>query len=204
MSENQDFLWHVHEYVNEYIRFGDAKAAFAGTFASGLLAVLYSSRAHAEALQVPCRQWSVATWLAVPASVFLAASVVLALLTVRPRLRSSQSKGFIFWGNIAAHRKVDVFQASFHSQSEEALNDQLLHHLFDLSQKVCLPKYRQISLSIATLGIGGLLAGAALALQAAPEAPSAPVTVQAGTAAAPLPSGKPKGAAQGPAVPHHP
>ena len=189
MSESQAFLWHVHEYLNEYVRFSDTKAAFAGTLASGLLAALYSSRAHMEALQTPCRQWPIATWLDVCASVFLALSVVLALITVRPRLGVA-SKGFIFWGSIAAHGKVDMLQSSFHSQSEVALNDHLLGHLFDLAHNVCLPKYRTVSLSIAALGIGGVLAGAGLVMQASPEAGSTPAALHAGTQAARQPCTK--------------
>ena len=107
-STKQDFLWHVHGYINDYIRFGDTKAAFAGTVASGLLAALYGSQFRIQILQVPYREWPVASWLAVAAAVFLGFSSVLALWTVRPRLRSSQSKGFIFWGSIAAHRKLGL------------------------------------------------------------------------------------------------
>ncbi len=165
-SVKLDYLWHVHEYINEYIRFGDAKAAFAGTIASGLLAALYTSLAHSQFLQLPHDRWSTSTWLAIGAAIFLGTSVVLALWTVRPRLQSTQSRGFIFWGNIANHKNIEDLQSSFYSQSEQNLNDHLLRHLFDLSKKICVPKYRSTSLCVAALCLGAFLAGVALTLQA--------------------------------------
>jgi hypothetical protein len=184
-AAKQEFLWHVHEYINEYVRFGDAKAGFAGTIASGLLAVLYGSTAHSQVLQLPYRKWPAAAWLSVGAAIFLGTSILLALWTVRLRLRSSQTLGFIFWGSIAAHEDVGGFRSSFHAQSEKTLSDHLLHHIFDLSEKVCVPKYRNISLCIAALSIGGILAGAALVLQD-PTPSTIPTAVRASNGNRPL------------------
>lgn len=164
-AARNDYLWRVHGYLNEYIRFGDAKAGFIGAFASGLLAFLYSSELHSQVFGVPVRDWSIQAWLALFSFTALAVSAVLTLLTVRPRLRSSQSSGFVFWGNIAAHKDLSNFRKGFNNQTQETLNDELLQHLFDLSKHVCIPKYRNISLSVAALGIGCTLAVASLAIQ---------------------------------------
>ena len=172
-AADREFLWHVHEYINEYVRFGDAKAGFAGAVASGLLAGLYSSTVRTEVLHLPFYVWSCATWLGVLASAFLALSVLLALWIVRPRLGSTQPKGFIFWGSIAAYSDVSSLKESFRSQSTQTLDEHLLHHIFDLSTKVCVPKYRYISLCILALGIGGVLAAGSLVLQGTgPELPA--------------------------------
>jgi hypothetical protein len=189
-AAKQEFLWHAHGYVNEYVRFGDTKAAFAGTLASGMLAALYAAKAHIPVLSMPYAQWTTGTWLAVAASILLAVSIILALWKVRPRLLSSQTKGYIYWGSIAAHGKVDLLQTSFHSQSARTLNDHLLHHLFDLSHRVCEPKYRTVSLCIMTLGLGAFLAAASLLLQDAPRPGSSstasqPLTVPAPSAQSP-------------------
>ena len=95
---------------------------------------------------------------------FLVVSILLAIWTVLPRLRSTQSKGYIYWGNIAAHGKVELLQTSFHSQSARTLNDHLLHHVFDISSKVCIPKYRAVSFCIWALVIGSFLAAGNLIL----------------------------------------
>jgi hypothetical protein len=173
-SAKQEFLWHAHSYLNEYIRFGDAKAGFAGTLASGLFAALYGSGVYARAVQTSLGAWRADTWLGIAATPFLAFGVFLALWAVRPRLRSTQAKGFIFWGSIAAHPDLSSFQRSFESQSVHALNDHLLHHLYDLSKRVCIPKYRNVSLCIAMLGVGAVFAAASLALQST-EASSTPL-----------------------------
>lgn len=161
----QEFLWHTHEYLGEYVRFGDTKAAFAGTIAAALLGAMYTAKAHVPLVQMHYDQWSLSSWLAVVSALSLFVSVALAIWTVLPRLRSTQSKGFIYWGSIAAHGKVDLLQTSFHSQSALTLNDHLLHHVFDISSRVCIPKYRFVSLCIWALMIGGFVAAAALVLQ---------------------------------------
>lgn len=162
---SQEFLWHVHQYINEYIRFGDTKAGLAAAAAGAILGTLYSAKAYVPLIRTPYSEWNAAAWLTVAATFFLLASAYSGLSVIRPRLRSTQSKGYVFWGAIAAHGDVDLLRTSFHSQSPRTLNDHLLHHLFDLSQKVAVPKYRSVSLCLLTLGIGGLLAVAALVLQ---------------------------------------
>jgi hypothetical protein len=185
-----EFLWHAHQYINEYVRFADTKAAFAGAVASALLGTLYTAKAYVPLLSRPWSQWSAGAWLTFAASFFLAGSVALALLTVRPRLRSTQSKGHIFWGSIGAHGSVELFQTCFHSQSPWTLNDHLLHHLYEVASKVSIPKYRLVSLSITTLGIGGLLASAALLLNDMPKPPNTSQPTSAGAPARPVPSPK--------------
>ncbi len=164
-AAKQDFLWHAHEYLNEYARFGDTKAGFAGTASAALLGLLYSAKAHVPIVQTTYQKWSFYNWLATGAIVFLSLSVMWALWTIWPRLRSTQPKGFIYWGSIAAHQRLELLQTSFHGQSARTLNDHLLHHAFDISTKVCTPKYRYVSLSIACLAIGGFLAAVTLVLQ---------------------------------------
>ena len=164
-AAKQQFLWHTHQYLGEYARFGDTKAAFAGAAASALLGALYSAKLHVPLIQTPYQHWPFSAWLAAGASVFLFATVALVMWTVRPRLRSTQSKGFIYWGSIAAHGNVDLLQTSFHSQSARTLNDHLLHHCFDISSRVLIPKYRTVSLCLLLLCIGGALGAAALLSQ---------------------------------------
>jgi hypothetical protein len=164
----QQFLWNAHRYVNEYARFADSKAAFAGTLAGGLLAALYAAKAHVDVLSTSFDQWTLPAWLTVMAAALLAVSVGLAVWTVMPRLGSSQRTGFIYWGAIATHGTVDRFQEAFVRQSAHALNEHLAHHLFDLSVHVCIPKYRHAQWCIWCLWIGAVLAAAALIIKDVP------------------------------------
>jgi hypothetical protein len=174
-ASKQEFLWRTHQYLGEYARFGDTKAAFSGAIASALLGALYSAKAHVPLLQTSFQQWALSTWLAALGALLLFASVALAIWTVLPRLRSTQSKGFIYWGSIAAHGNVGLLQTSFHSQSAHTLSDHLLHHVFDISTKVCIPKYRSLSLCIWVLCVGAFLAAAALVLQDLPYKTTLPM-----------------------------
>lgn len=168
-AAKQNFLWQTHQYLGEYARFGDSKAGFAGAIAAALLGALYSAKAHVSLIQTPYSQWPIASWFAVVSGVFLIGCISLAIWTVLPRVRSTQWKGFIFWDSIAAHRNVETLQTSFHGQSGRTLNDHLLHHVFEISSNVCIPKYRAVRLCICALVIGGFLAGAALILQDIPR-----------------------------------
>lgn len=164
-AAKQQFLWQTHSYLNEYARFGDTKAAFAGTAAAALLGALYSAKAHIPLLKTSIGQWPFSSWLIAAALGLLIAAATIAVWTIRPRLGSTQDKGFIFWGSVAAHKKLEELQTSFHGQSARTLNDHLLHHVFDISSKVCVPKYRYVSICMALTLAGGLMGGAALMMQ---------------------------------------
>jgi hypothetical protein len=168
-AAKQQFLWHVHQYLGEYARFGDTKAAFSGAIASALLGALYSAKMHMPLLSTSSDQWTLSTWLSALGGVFLLASVALAIWAVLPRLGSTQSKGFIYWDSIAAHGNIERLQNAFNKQPPRTLNDHLLHHVFDISTKVCIPKYRAIAFCIWALCIGSLLAAAALVSQDLPH-----------------------------------
>lgn len=185
-KSKQEFLWNTHQYINEYMRFGDTKAAFVAAFSTALIGALYTAKFHVAMVQLPLAQWTAPTWLAAFGGGLLALSVLLALHTIRPRLTTTQSKGIIFWQSIRAHGAVEAFQASFHSQSGQSLNDHLLHHNFDLSGH-CITKYRAISLSILALALGAVFAASALMFQDVPSNS----TTQPAPSAASVPAGVP-------------
>lgn len=186
-AAKQQFLWHVHQYLGEYARFGDTKAAFSGAIASALLGALYSAKAHMPLLSASWDQWTLSTWLSAMGGVFLLASVALAIWAVWPRLGSTQSEGFVYWDSIAAHGTIERLQNAFNEQPARALNDHLLHHVFDISKQVCIPKYRAIALCIWSLCIGSLLAAAALVSQDLPHktVPAAAPTLSPASLTAP-------------------
>jgi hypothetical protein len=163
-AAKREFLWHTHEYLGEYARYADTKAAFAGAIASALLGALYTARFHTELYRTPL-QWPLYGWLSAAGAALLVASILLTIFTVLPRLSSTQSRGFIYWDAIAAHGSVELLQRSFNLQSSQILSDHLLHHIFDISKKVCVPKYRYVRWCIITLCAGAGLAAIALVLK---------------------------------------
>ena len=96
-AAKQQFLWQTHSYLNEYARFGDTKAGFAGAAAAALLGALYSAKAHIPLLQTSIGQWPFSNWLIAAALGLLIAAATIAVWTIRPRLGSTQDKGLIFW-----------------------------------------------------------------------------------------------------------
>jgi len=164
-AARSSFLWHVHDYLGEYARFADTKAAFSGTISGALLGGLYAANVFKPVVATSVQQWSGTTWTAAAAGLFLSVSITLAMRTIYPRLRSSQRMGFIYWGNIAAFRDVEAFQSSFNWQSADTLNDHLMRQAFDISKHVCIPKYKTVSWCLITLMLGMLLAAGSLLLQ---------------------------------------
>ncbi len=182
-ATKQAFLWHTHGYLNDYARFADTKAAFSGGASGALLGYLYSAKAFTPLVTSSWHQWSKAAWLTAGAGIILSGAAGLAIWTIRPRLKTTQAKGYIFWGSVAAHREVADFKTSFHSLSERELNDHLIGHIFDIAKHVCIPKYRAVSICLLMLFLGVFLGAASLILQgrdalkaSSPEA-NAPVKV---------------------------
>lgn len=168
-SAKQQFLWHTHQYLGEFSRFGDTKAAFSGAIASALLGALYRAKVHTAVRRIPLHQWTLSTWFAALGGAFLLASVALAIWTVLPRFKMTQLKGFVFWDSIANHGSLESLQAAFRAQSARTLNDQLLHHVFDISTKVCIPKFRTIHFCLWALFMGAFLTVASVVLEDLPD-----------------------------------
>jgi Family of unknown function (DUF5706) len=161
-AAKQVFLWHVHDYLGEYARFADTKAAFAGALAGALLGALYSASLFTPLFLTSYRQWPLATWLASFAGIALVGTIVLTIATVYPRLRAVPGQGFVFWRNITAFKNNDTFRTSFDSQSAHTLNEHLLNQNFAVAKYVCTPKYRRVSYGLILLATGAIIAASAL------------------------------------------
>ena len=98
-----DFLWKVHDYTNNYVRFSDTKAALVIAFASGFIASLVTHDLHhpiREARFGRPLDWQY-TWVvlgAYAAFICLASAVLVAIASIVPRLRSRPPEPRNFWG----------------------------------------------------------------------------------------------------------
>ena len=145
------FIESVHDYVREYIRLADQKAAFLFTGATALLAFLYKTGVSAR-WRSPVMTWNlldIATFLAVVA---LAVSVVLALLVVMPRTSGSR-RGVVFWKAIAEFQTGRHYSDEVRMLSAATLSQIKAEHCFDLA-KVCRQKYRMLRGAMWVGGIG--------------------------------------------------
>jgi hypothetical protein len=167
-SAQTSFLWHTHDYLGEYARFADTKAAFAATLAGALLGCLYGAGLFAVLIRTPIHAWTGTSWATFLAGLALCTSIFLAGLVVYPRLKSTTKTGFIFWGSIAAFGSVSEFRAAFRASTEKDLGDGLQGQVFDVAKYVLIPKYRGASRCLRALVIGAILAGVALILKELP------------------------------------
>jgi len=157
LKAQNDYLWNTHKYKNDYIRFADTKAAFTVAFCCTLVAGLYKAGVHESVLNRPPIAWGGSTWAAVVAFLCLFVAIVAGVWTIRPRLSSSQSKGFIYWGAIAEHGSAEEFWSVLKTKTPEQLTAHLAHHVFALS-KLAQQKYLWVAISMTSAATGSVLA----------------------------------------------
>ena len=156
-----DFLWKVHSYTNEYIRFADSKAAFIVAIAGALIGVVISSRVFDGLRRLPLGGWPAVSWCAFFAVTCLSISVVCATFTVRPRLWGSAQKGVIYWAGVMRHNSSHTFYCELNALSEQSRAEAVADHLYILAS-ICARKYAWLNRGI-IFGLAGAI-GAALAV----------------------------------------
>jgi hypothetical protein len=147
-----EFLWNVHSYLNEYIRFADTKAALVVTWTSALLGALVAGSFHKRFAL------TITGGLCFAGFVLVVLAFACSFCAVIPRLRSTQLPGFIFWRSIVAHKSKEQFIAELKKQTSENLADHVAGHLFDLSH-VSDRKFWWVDRSIMLALLGSVLSG---------------------------------------------
>lgn len=148
---HERFAEGVHQYVREYIRLADQKATFLFTAGTALLAFLYKNGVSTKWLK-PIMQWNILDTIAFIAMTALVLGVLLALLTVIPRMRGSR-RGFLFWEAIAEYDSGRQYSDDLRQLSAATLSQVKAEHCFDLA-RVCRTKYRILRGAIWTGAVG--------------------------------------------------
>jgi hypothetical protein len=106
-----DFAWKTHEYINNYIRFADTKAAFVVAWSSAIIGTLYVGHLHEAVMQsrFTLNDISFTTTLAALALPLLSASFLGAAWSIIPRLPTKQRSGLVFWESILVHASGDLY-----------------------------------------------------------------------------------------------
>lgn len=137
-----EFQWkfaeETHQYVREYIRQADQKAAFFFAGATALIAFLYKANLVQIWVRLPTL-WVFVDMLSFISTIGLSASAFFCIFTIIPRLNGSK-RGHIFFYAIKEFEskkdyKTDVLQSSINE-----LLDEKLFHIHDLA-KVCSRKF---------------------------------------------------------------
>ena len=157
----RDFLWKVHAYTNEYIRFSDTKSGVVVAFSLTVLGALGATKHFNPLGSVSVGGWSTINWATGGAALLLVTATLSAAWSMRPRLWNPQSKGFIFWESIKAHETAADFKSSLAQQSEADLNTHLAGHLHVLAA-VASRKYFWSDVAMLLAAAGGFVAAAVL------------------------------------------
>jgi hypothetical protein len=154
--EHARFAEELHQYLREYIRAADQKAAFFFASATAVLAFLHSQRTAARWLKTPT-SWSLGDTLAFLAMTGLATAAAVFLAVVFPRLKGSK-RSIIYFGGIAEYETAAEYANDIARHQASDLIQAKLHHAHALAS-ICHRKYRTL---LAGFWIGAVGAGATL------------------------------------------
>lgn len=182
-----EFAWKVHGYTNDYIRFADPKAAFGMAAVSGLVACLFSLKAHqypsiARVYESGYAAHVIAYSVAVVASfALLLASAVIFTTVISPRLwriafesikhrirhwvtrllgeekKSAPKDGLIFWEEVLAQGSAEAYVKHLNSIDAKQALKEIANHTYTLAG-VASAKYARLKLGIGTGVLGCLFA----------------------------------------------
>jgi hypothetical protein len=161
IEDTSQFLWNVQKYINDYLRFGDTKAALSVATVSAIIGALFKVDAQSSfrsgAILSNC-----SAWFSLIAFASLGLSAVLGIIAVTPPFRQRRTRGLMYWNEIAAHGNESEYWNAVREQSVEELTRSLSRHIFTVSN-VCRYKYRLIQGCI-VLGLVGAVFAALFAL----------------------------------------
>lgn len=165
-SKTRELYWkfaeETHQYVREYIRQADQKAAFYFAGATALIAFLYKATLTQRWIKLPI-QWDLVDMLSFAATIGLSVSALSCLATVFPRLKGSK-RGHMFFGAVAEFESRTEYATDVLRQGVDALIEAKLCHVHDLAL-VCGRKYAVLKIS-QWAGAIGVIATVALLLLA--------------------------------------
>jgi Family of unknown function (DUF5706) len=162
----EPFLWDVHKYTNDYIRFADTKAAFMVAVSTALIGTLVSSSVFDSSFHQNLCHWTVYRWSAWGGLLLLICSLLSGVMVIRPRLWNKANPGYIFWNSVVAHRTPERFAVALGKLSAADRTRQVSDHLFILA-RIAERKYTLVAFGLLSGTIGGLLTGAVLLLRRA-------------------------------------
>lgn len=157
LTEEQSIetAWKIHASIGDWTARADAKATFALTIETALLALIvaFAGSGHLSGLQGILVTFSGA---------MLAASILASALVVYPSLRSSALKAevpanFIYFGHIKQMTEAQVVAQIKGDQLLAALARQL-----KVTADIAWEKHRRVQTSLIAAGIGAVLAAVAV------------------------------------------
>jgi hypothetical protein len=163
-NDKESFLWDVHRYTNEYIRFADTKAAFVAGVDAALIGAAVSSSLYDSCLHQPLCHWSAVIWVAIVGITLLSVSIGFCVTTIIPRLGHNVVHGFIYWDSVLAHGSAKQFILAYDALGPETKRHEIANHIYVLAS-IAEKKYRFVRLAMQSGGVGWVLTAVAVWLQ---------------------------------------
>lgn len=132
----------THQYVRDYIRLADQKAAFFFAGATALIAYLYSLGLISLWIINP-QAWGITHILSFVSTAGLVICSMLCALTIMPRL-SGTKRGIIFFNAVREYGNAAEYSEDILSRTIGQLCDAKYRHIYELST-VCREKYISIT-----------------------------------------------------------
>lgn len=182
-KEQLEFLWKIHAYTNDYIRFADQKAGVVLAVQSGLLAALYAAKAqqYLAISRLSASPTSAETVLGVCAAAAFAGllfGIAFACAAISPRLFidfrpslvaklhaqlvDNAMKGSIFWKQILHYKNKEDFKDAIVLLDDNGRVKEVAHHVFVLAG-ISNAKFEWIVLSVGA-GVFGSIFGVTVLL----------------------------------------
>lgn len=156
----------VHQYVNEYIRFADTKAAFLFAFVSGVIGFLFSKEMFIDINICRLFNLDLFVWLAFLGTLGLVVAGIFSFLVIKPQLFPRKQNGLIFWETVANYLNAKTYTAEVLALTDDGIVAQLIDHTYQLSL-VARNKYRWLAWGIWSAGLATLLWSLALIIGSA-------------------------------------
>lgn len=165
-SKKFDFMWNVHSYQNEYIRFADTKAIVVLGWVSAISGLMISLDRHHLLFKPKEIDWSLAvfgllapTWMAF---ISLTVSFIACVFVLFPRLPKSFSgkseNTLIFWDEVQSFKNASDYNRAIEAATDQDLIRKVSQHLFTLSE-ISRLKYQIAQWALGAGVVGTLFAG---------------------------------------------
>jgi hypothetical protein len=160
-DKQTEFAYFLHQYLRDFIKFADQKAAFIFALSSGIAAFLVRSGAH-KIFLTPLSSRSFSDWAAFLACISAAVAGLLSLAVVLPRLRG-RSTGVIYWKGIVGTGSALAYQGLLRAADNHRITGALLEHCYELAQ-IADRKYEILKWALWVGAVGVVASGVLLGL----------------------------------------
>jgi hypothetical protein len=153
-----EYLWRINEFIGENVRFCDTKAGSVIVLAGAVLSLLHTGGFHHSFANHPLGEWRLGALASLLTFACLGGAVLAAAWSIRPRLVSNFSAGYVFWESILAHGSSRVFVEELNRRTRRELLDHLAVQIYSVSV-VASAKFRWVGRAM-MLCMAGVVLGA--------------------------------------------